>query len=109
MVDSRPLDETPLTHLDDWDDDVRRRYPRKPAEKNQSHEFRNYEEGTRDGVREFYRRNHVHQTVDFVRSMHVNGQGMGMKAVALSSNGFFLFRPSCCGGFGVGWVSQLTP
>lgn len=58
--------DNPLASLDEWDDDVRRRYPntkRAPAE------FRDYREGTRDGVREFYRLNHTYQTVDFVRSM----------------------------------------
>ena len=29
--------------------------------------FRNYGEGTRASVRELYRRNHTHQTLDFVR------------------------------------------
>src|SRR6478672_578527 len=28
--------------------------------------FRNYDEPTRDTVREFYRQNHAHQTLDFV-------------------------------------------
>lgn len=67
--------DNPLSSLDEWDEDVRRRYP----EGNQStagavatrraDEFRDYSEGTRDGVREFYRLNHIRQTVEFVRSM----------------------------------------
>jgi inositol oxygenase len=60
-----------LTH-DDWETDLLRRYPDPadaPASANDD-TFRNYETDTRDGVREFYRQNHAHQTVDFVRSMH---------------------------------------
>jgi len=58
----------PLRDLDEWDDDVRRRYPEaNAAVADQPDGFRNYDE-TRDGVREFYRLNHLHQTVDFVRA-----------------------------------------
>lgn len=53
----------PLRNLDEWDDDVRRRYSRDGEDG-----FRDYSEGNRDGVREFYRQNHQYQTVDFVRS-----------------------------------------
>jgi inositol oxygenase len=66
-----------LDSLEEWDEDVRRRYPDPdvPADAQareaggDSHDFRNYEEGTRDGVREFYRQNHRYQTLDFVRNM----------------------------------------
>ncbi len=64
----------PLRDLDEWDDDVRRRYPQaagtdaQPGD-GQPDGFRNYGDDTRDGVREFYRLNHVQQTVDFVRSV----------------------------------------
>lgn len=66
----------PLKDLDEWEDDLLRRYPEPTDEAspsrftdaNKKHdEFRNYEAEARDSVREFYRLNHRHQTVDFVR------------------------------------------
>jgi inositol oxygenase len=53
----------PLQNLEQWDDFVGQRYnPEKKQE-----EFRQYDDTTPPGVREFYRLNHIHQTVDFVR------------------------------------------
>jgi inositol oxygenase len=71
-----PNADAPLANLDDWDDDVRRRYSQAEGDPSASgtptgvaqHQFRNYEEDTRSGVREFYRLNHRFQSVDFVRS-----------------------------------------
>ena len=62
----------PLESLDQWEDDLKRRYPEPlPAgelpKKKQRSEFRDYGEGARPEVREFYRLNHTQQTVDFVR------------------------------------------
>ncbi len=66
----------PLADLDQWEDDLRRRYP-EPADTEspplaqstkQAEAFRDYQHTTRDSVREFYRLNHRHQTVDFVRA-----------------------------------------
>lgn len=57
-------DREPLRHPDDWDDDVRRRYT---ADDEQT--FRKYSDDAEDRVREFYRQNHVHQTVEFNRSI----------------------------------------
>ena len=61
--------DNPLGNIDDWDDDVRRRYP-EPESKQVDGEdgFRDYSENTRDGVREFYQQNHAQQTVEFGRS-----------------------------------------
>ena len=53
----------PLQNLEQWDDFVGQRY--KPDKKQE--EFRQYNDSTPPGVREFYRLNHTHQTVDFVR------------------------------------------
>ncbi len=55
----------PLQNLEQWDDFVEQRY--KPDKKKE--EFRQYNDATPPGVREFYRLNHTHQTVDFVRGM----------------------------------------
>jgi inositol oxygenase len=73
-MNSRPSESlsedsvAPLKHVDDWDDDVRRRYPL--PEQSQSAEaesFRQYSAETRSGVEDFYRLNHRRQTVEFVR------------------------------------------
>jgi inositol oxygenase len=58
----------PLNNLDQWENDVLKRYP-DPAEINKDkkeEEFRNYEDTSKDGVKEFYRLNHQYQTYDFV-------------------------------------------
>ncbi len=86
MSDARRSDEAnrqgPLGDLDEWDEDVRRRYP-EPAASSASSEtqsefratdptktkeqFRDYRAEARPSVKEFYRLNHRYQTVDFVR------------------------------------------
>jgi inositol oxygenase len=51
--------------LDEWEEDLLVRYPENgPGKKKE--EFRNYEADARPSVREFYRLNHRHQTLDFV-------------------------------------------
>lgn len=52
----------PLASLDEWEDDVLERYPEP------EHKFRDYAAQVRPTVREFYRLNHTHQTLDFVNS-----------------------------------------
>lgn len=54
----------PLKNLDEWEDDVIRRYPEN-AHKAEA-DYRNYDEPGRDTVKEFYRLNHINQTYDFV-------------------------------------------
>ncbi len=83
-IRSRTIDDSahrsnPLDDLDDWDEDLRRRYP-DPSEKADSgafratdpdkkkDEFRDYQADARPSVREFYRLNHTHQTLDFVKA-----------------------------------------
>lgn len=64
----------PLADLDEWDDDLKRRYPApdsKPfratdPDKKES-QFRDYKAEARPSVKEFYRQNHAGQTVDFVQ------------------------------------------
>ena len=74
MVDRTNRDESqPLSDLDQWEDDLRRRYP-EPANKlapnsaKAKEEFRDYRAETKPEVAEFYRLNHRYQTVDFVRA-----------------------------------------
>jgi inositol oxygenase len=54
-----------LGHLDDWEESLRARYP---APGKRPDEFRDYSATTRPGVAQFYRLNHRHQTLDFVRA-----------------------------------------
>ena len=85
-------DEQPLDDLHEWEDDLLRRYPEPEqvgkssqftnAEKKQN-EFRDYEKEARHSVREFYRLNHLYQTVDFVRAkreefLSLNQRRMGV-------------------------------
>jgi inositol oxygenase len=61
-------ENSPLRGLDEWEDDLLRRYP-DPASITQgksTDEYRNYEAPRRDTVREFYRLNHTYQTHEFV-------------------------------------------
>ncbi|SER95951.1 inositol oxygenase family protein [Pedobacter rhizosphaerae] len=59
----------PLHNLDEWEEDVIKRYP-DPTSINKDkkeEQFRNYEETEKDGVKEFYRLNHLYQTYEFVQ------------------------------------------
>jgi inositol oxygenase len=60
----------PLQSLDEWEDDLLRRYPRdQRAELSDSPKsFRNYEAESRPTVKEFYRLNHRFQTMEFVQA-----------------------------------------
>lgn len=57
--------ENPLNSLDDWEDDLLRRYPEasETGKSKQTEEFRSYVDAP-DHVKEFYRLNHLQQTVD---------------------------------------------
>ncbi len=63
------IEATPLKNLDEWEDDVLRRYPdpESIATAKKTDEYRNYEAPVRDTVKEFYRLNHTYQTYDFVQ------------------------------------------
>lgn len=51
--------------IDEWEESLLERYP---APQKKREEYRNYEANARPSVREFYRLNHTHQTLDFVRA-----------------------------------------
>jgi inositol oxygenase len=66
-------DGQPLTHVDDWEEALAARYPAGSADSppptgpaKGKEEFRNYRDSVRPCVREFYRLNHAHQTLEFV-------------------------------------------
>jgi inositol oxygenase len=60
---------TPLASLDEWEEDVLKRYPEdgSVASPKQKEAYRNYETPARDTVKEFYRLNHTYQSYDFVK------------------------------------------
>src|SRR5579885_1084755 len=68
-VDQMPDPEPrPLASLDQWEEDLLRRYPDAGSIASKSAgEYRNYEAPARDSVREFYRLNHSYQTYAFVQ------------------------------------------
>ena len=59
---------TPLASLDEWEDDLLKRYPDPDAiaTSKSTEDYRNYDDPQRDTVKEFYRLNHTYQTYDFV-------------------------------------------
>src|SRR5918993_5238191 len=68
------FEAVPLKSLDEWEEDLLRRYPDPDAiagEKS-TEAYRNYEEPQRDSVKEFYRLNHTYQTYDFVQEKRTN-------------------------------------
>lgn len=73
-ADFRANASGPLNTLDEWDDDLKRRYPTlrdgsSPLASPKPHEeFRDYGQSVRPAVREFYRLNHVGQTLEFVQA-----------------------------------------
>jgi inositol oxygenase len=69
----------PLKQLDDWDDFVATRY----KEGKSQEEFRNYKSEANPTVTEFYRQNHAHQTLDFVKAKKAEYCGLerGKKSI----------------------------
>jgi inositol oxygenase len=53
----------PLESLEDWDKDLKRRYPETGRDPSS---YRNYDKPVRPSVREFYKQNHRCQTLEFV-------------------------------------------
>ncbi len=64
---SSPMAGGPLERLDDWDEFLKTRYPAADSGK-KPEDFRDHRGDARPSVKEFYRLNHRHQTLDFVRS-----------------------------------------
>lgn len=56
-----------MSDIDAWEEDLLLRYPQDGKTKE---EFRDYAANSRESVKDFYRLNHRHQTVDFVRAKH---------------------------------------
>jgi inositol oxygenase len=66
-ADPTPDPARPLDRLDDWDDFLQDRYPAATGGKARE-QFRDYRAEARPSVKEFYRLNHRHQALDFVRA-----------------------------------------
>lgn len=68
------LDTNPLKNLDEWEEDLIKRYPdpEKIVTSKSTEEYRNYDNPQRDTVKEFYRLNHTYQTYDFVMEKRDN-------------------------------------
>ncbi|PHS00309.1 MAG: inositol oxygenase [Blastopirellula sp.] len=87
-----PEDNSPLENLHQLEDDLLERYPEPDtaesgsqftdADKKQS-EFRNYQDPARDSVKEFYRLNHVNQTVEFVKQKRAEYLGLNKRKLGV--------------------------
>ena len=56
-----------MTHSDDWEDDLLRRYPESQSTAKEKDAYRDYDAEARPSVKEFYRLNHQHQSFEFVQ------------------------------------------
>ena len=53
----------PLNSMEDWEDDLLKRYPENPSEKKEE-DFRDYKSSKRaESVKEFYKLNHQYLTI----------------------------------------------
>jgi inositol oxygenase len=71
---TKNFEAVPLASLDEWEEDLLRRYPDPEAivTDKKTEEYRNYDDPERDTVKEFYRLNHTYQTFDFVQEKRNN-------------------------------------
>ncbi|MBI1785499.1 inositol oxygenase, partial [Candidatus Sumerlaeota bacterium] len=83
----------PLNDLEEWEDFVKARYPEPDAsDESQSafiradkkkEEFRDYRAEARASVKEFYRLNHTHQTLDFIKSKRKEFLGLNRRKMGI--------------------------
>lgn len=69
-------EDAPLHSLDEWEDDLLRRYP-------DSNTFRDYDAEARPSVKEFYRLNHRYQTLEFVRQKREQYLGLTQRRMGI--------------------------
>lgn len=74
MSTDKTFEAVPLKSLDEWEEDLLRRYPdpESIAQQKSTEAYRNYDAPERDTVKEFYRLNHKYQTYDFVQEKRAN-------------------------------------
>jgi inositol oxygenase len=75
-----PNDANPLDDLEQWEEDLLRRYPE--AQKTEA-EFRNYDADAKPSVREFYRLNHRYQTYEFVQQKRAEYLALGKRQMGI--------------------------
>lgn len=89
---ARQTDAAPLQNLHEWEEDLLKRYPAPIATDaatvearpgREKHGFRDYESTARPSVREFYRLNHTHQTLDFVRRKRAEYLGLNRRRMGI--------------------------
>jgi inositol oxygenase len=81
-MSEKPLElpeSNPLAGLDEWEEFLQERYP-EPREQST---FRDYGANVRATVREFYRLNHRHQTLDFVRAKEAQYLGKDHRVMGI--------------------------
>jgi inositol oxygenase len=88
MVDRPVRADGPLNDLDQWEDDLRRRYPEPvnelaPQSSKAKEQFRDYRADAKPEIKEFYRLNHKHQSVDFVRAKRAEFLKLGKRRMGL--------------------------
>ena len=74
--------DAPLSGLDDWEEDLLRRYP-EPGNKRDEDTFRDFCDETRPGVKEFYRLNHQRQTLDFAQGKKAQYLGLDRRRMTV--------------------------
>ena len=84
-MEPKSIANAPLANLDEWEDDLLRRYPdpESIATGKSTEEYRNYEAPARDTVKEFYRLNHQYQTFDFVQEKRAEYLKFDKKEMAI--------------------------
>ncbi len=81
MAEQAPAmrEQNPLADLDEWEAFLKERYPVAHEEST----FRDYGDNVRPAVREFYRLNHRHQTLDFVLAKEREYLGLDHRAMGV--------------------------
>ena len=82
---SLPAIHSPLANLDEWEEDLLKRYPDPEtiATDKSTDAFRNYATPPRDTVKEFYRLNHTYQSYDFVMQKEKEFLGFSKKEMPI--------------------------
>lgn len=79
--------DRPLASLDEWEDDLLRRYPESAdivqTAQSPSEGFRNYAAEARPSVKEFYRLNHAYQTLEFVQGKRQQYLGLNKRRMSI--------------------------
>ena len=80
----------PLKSLDEWEDDLLRRYPQQDAEPGTADagaangkSFRNYAAEARPSVKKFYELNHRYQTLEFVQSKRAQYLSLNQRQMSI--------------------------